>query len=147
MEEVFTNRRNSYRITFVAGSDTQALTVRYVTRDMTQDAQPTYSQGKQVIKFKWNAESRAKEGVASECTKGIKLERVDINQLLDVGAFASGVTTNIAFATGVAPATVAALDTDGFLCDGEERVADGFVAMDANQVTTQVVLAAERAPA
>jgi len=66
-----------------------------------------------------------------------------LNRLLDVEAVAFIVSTNPAFAAGIAPAAVSVLDTDGLLHNWQKRCTDRFITVDADEMTTQVVFSAE----
>ena len=67
------------------------------------------------------------------------------SQLLDVVAFASFVAANPSLTTRVAPAAGSILNTNGlFRSHGVKGSTNGFIAMDANEMATQVVLPAER---
>lgn len=57
------------------------------------------------------------------------------------------VTTNVAFATGIAPTAVTTFNTDCFFASGKERGANSFIAVNAYKMATKVMLATERAPA
>lgn len=66
----------------------------------------------------------------------ISLNKVGIH-LLNIGAVALSRPADPTFATRIAPAPSATLDTNGLLRPKrEEGGADGLVAMDADEVTT-----------
>lgn len=67
-----------------------------------------------------------------------------MSQLLDVVAFAGFVAANPSLAARVTPATGTVLNTNRlFGSHGEKGRTDGFIAMNANKMATQVVLPAE----
>ena len=67
-----------------------------------------------------------------------------MSQLLDVVAITGFVATNPSLAARVAPATGSALNTNGLLRSHREKGStDRFIAMNADEMTTQIVLPAE----
>lgn len=71
---------------------------------------------------------------------------MDSRHLFDIGTAALDGSADPTFATVVAPAPSAAVDTDG-LRHGRRRRGDGLVTVDAHQVAAEIMFATERAPA
>jgi len=57
------------------------------------------------------------------------------------------VTTDVAFATRIAPAAAPTFNANRFFTSGKKGGANSFIAVNANKMATKVMLATERAPA
>jgi len=69
----------------------------------------------------------------------------EMSQLLDIVAIAGSVAANPSLAARVAPATGSILNTNGLLRSHREKgSADRFITMNADEMTTQIVLPTER---
>jgi hypothetical protein len=75
--------------------------------------------------------------------RGVKRVTAWSSYLLDVMAITVSASADPSFAARVAPPTGSTLNADSLLGGGEERCTDDFIAVDADEMTTQVMLPAE----